>query len=66
LAKGTKHKHYIFSSGYIISNAKTPEAITRLEAFIESFTFGQGNKFAYGALVGIIQALEKGDVNWVD
>ncbi len=37
----------------------------KLESLIEILTFRQGNKYAPGALVVIIQAIEEGEVNVV-
>jgi hypothetical protein len=35
-----------------------PEALTKI------LTFRQGNKYALGALIVDIQAIEEGEVNW--
>lgn len=49
-----------------IAKGTTLLIIKWLEALIEICTFWQGNKFAPRTLVGIIQIVEKGAVNWVD
>jgi hypothetical protein len=39
--------------------------VMRLEVFIEICTFRHGNKYVPKSLIGIIQVVEKGVVNWV-
>jgi hypothetical protein len=52
--KGSKLEHYVSSFGYLIAKTMIQLVMSRLEALIEICTFKHGNRFALGALAGII------------
>jgi len=62
---GGEEEHYTPHSSYLICKANGPLKVMRLESLIEILTFRQGNKYAPGALVVVIQAIEEGEVNVV-
>jgi hypothetical protein len=39
--------------------------VAKLEALTEIMSFKQGNKFALGALISTMLAVEKEEVNWI-
>ncbi len=60
---GEKEEHYTFHSGYVICKTNGPLKVMKLEALTKILTFKQGNKYALGTLVAIIQTVEEREVN---
>jgi hypothetical protein len=60
---GGQEEHYIPCSSYLIYKTNGPLKVMRLEVLTEILVIRQGNKYAFGALVVVIQVVEEGEMN---